>query len=181
MTIPAPCSPLSPVCELGLRGGLAKGRKTCYTRGMKIALVLLACLPLCLAEESWSALLPDGSAGVTLDEEAFETIRAEMKAGQRPEADADVTLWRSAMNAASPEERDARLMALVLRLNPALSLEASLTDLVALLQLHSRALAGQTAACAELAQALYRGQWKGLKWPQDGESADKLSARAAQW
>ena len=148
---------------------------------MKLALVLLACLPLCLAEESWSALLPDGSAGVTLDEEAFESIRAEMKRSAQPGADAEVTLWRSAMNAASSEERDARLMTLVLRLNPSLSADESLADIVALLQLHSRALAGQAEACAELSQALRRGQWKGLKLPQDGESADKLNARSAQW
>lgn len=148
---------------------------------MKLVLVLLACLPLCLAEESWSALLPDGSAGVTLDEEAFESIRTEMKRSAQPGADAEVTLWRSAMNAASSEERDARLMTLVLRLNPSLSADESLADIVALLQLHSRALAGQAEACAELSQALRRGQWKGLKLPQDGESADKLNARSAQW
>lgn len=144
--------------------------------------LLLACVPLCLADEltDVSSLLPDASTGVTLDEEAFASIRADMKAG-RPtaEANGDTALWRSAMNAASSEARDATLLCLILRLNPALSPETALPELIALLQLHSRAVSGQTEACAELAQALRSGEWHALRLPRDPESADKLTARTA--
>lgn len=152
----------------------------CYTGHMHRLLLLLACLPLCTAEETtdWSALLPDASAGVTLDEEAFASIRADMKAG-RPTAEEndDTALWRSAMNAASTEARDATLLCLLLRLNPTLSPESALPELIALLQLHTRAVSGQPEACAELAQALRRGVWHNLHMPCDPESADKLTAR----
>lgn len=152
----------------------------CYTGHMHRLLLLLACLPLCTAEETtdWSALLPDASAGVTLDEEAFTSIRADMKAGRpTPEANHDVALWRRAMNAASSEERDATLLCLILRLNPELSSESALPVLIALLQLHSRAVAGHPDACAELAQALRSGAWRNLHMPCDSESAGKLSSR----
>lgn len=144
-------------------------------------LLLLACLPLVADETTdWSALLPDASSGLTMDEEAFESIRADMKAG-RPTAGApeDVALWRAAMNAASTEERDATLLCLLLRLNPEWKPEHSLPELIALLQLHSRAVAGQTEACAELAQALRSGSWHSLRLPVDAESAAKLTARTA--
>lgn len=154
----------------------------CYTGHMHRLLLLLACLPLCTAEETtdWSALLPDASAGVTLDEEAFVSIRADMKAGRpTPEAHDEVALWRRAMNAASTEERDATLLCLILRLNPELSPESALSELIDLLQLHTRAAAGHPDACAELAQALRSGAWHKLHMPLDSESADKLTARTA--
>ncbi len=154
----------------------------CYTGHMHRLLFLLAASSLCAAEETtdWSALLPDASAGVTLDEEAFASIRADMKAG-RPtaEANGDTALWRSAMNAASTEARDATLLCLLLRLNPELAPEAALPELIALLQLHTRAVAGQPDACAELAQALRGGEWHALRMPCDPESAEKLTARTA--
>lgn len=154
----------------------------CYTGHMHRLLLLLACLSLCTAEETtdWSALLPDASAGVTLDEEAFASIRADMKAG-RPaaEADGDAALWRKAMNAAGTEARDAMLLCLLLRLNPQLAPEPALAELIALLQLHTRAAAGQPEACAELAEALRSGLWHRLRLPVDAESAAKLTARTA--
>lgn len=143
-------------------------------------LLLLAAYSFCFAEETTdvSALLPDASAGLTLDEDAFESIRADMKAG-RPtgEAKGETALWRRAMNAESTEERDARLLCLILRLNPALDPETALPELIALLQLHSRAAAGQSEACTELARALRSGTWHQLHLPCDPESADKLTAR----
>lgn len=152
----------------------------CYTGHMHRLLLLLACLPLCPAEETtdWSALLPDASAGVTLDEEAFTSICADMKSGRSTaERDSSIELWRRAMNAASTEERDAMLLCLLLRLNPALELETALPELIALLQLHTRAAAGLPEACAELAQALLCGAWRNLHMPCDSESAGKLSSR----
>lgn len=144
--------------------------------------LLLACVPLCLADEltDVSSLLPDASTGVTLDEEAFASIRAEMKAC-RPTAgmSSDVAAWREAMNATSTEARDATLLCLFLRLNPELNPEAALPELIALLQLHSRAVAGQPEACTELAQALRSGTWHRLHLPRDPESAAKLTARTA--
>lgn len=83
------------------------------------------------------------------------------------------------MNATSTEERDARLLCLVLRLNPEVKPEDALPELIALLQLHSRAAAGQTEACAELARALRSGTWHQLHLPCDSESAAKLTARTA--
>lgn len=154
----------------------------CYTGHMHRLLLLLAAYSFCFAEETTdvSALLPDASAGLTLDEDAFESIRADMKAG-RPmgEANGEVALWRRAMNAASMEERDATLLCLILRLNPELSPESALSELIDLLQLHTRAAAGHPDACAELAQALRSGAWHKLHMPLDSESADKLTARTA--
>lgn len=145
-------------------------------------LFLLAAYSFCFAEETTdvSALLPDASAGLTLDEDAFESIRADMKAG-RPtgEAKGETALWRRAMNAASTEERDAMLLCLILRLNPEVKPEDALPELIVLLQLHSRAVAGQPEACTELAQALRSGMWHRLHLPCDSESAAKLTARTA--
>lgn len=152
----------------------------CYTGGMHRLLFLLAVSSFCTAEETtdWSALLPDASAGITLDEESFASIRADMKAGRSTaEANGDTALWRSAMNAASSEARDATLLCLFLRLNPELAPEAALPELIALLQLHTRAVSGQTEACAELAQALRSGGWHNLHMPCDPESAEKLLSR----
>lgn len=154
----------------------------CYTGHMHRLLLPLAAFSLCTAEETtdWSALLPDAATGVTLDEEAFASIRADMKAGRpTPEARDEVALWRRAMNAASTEERDATLLCLILRLNPELKPENTLPELIALLQLHTRAVAGQPDACAELAQALRSGAWHKLHMPCDPESAEKLTARTA--
>lgn len=150
----------------------------CYTGDMSRLLLLLACLPLCAAEETtdWSALLPDASAGVTLDEDAFESIRADMKAG-RPtgEANGDTALWQRAMKSVSTEARDAQLMCLLLRLNPELGTEKALPELIALLQLHTRAASGDPAAAAELAEALRTGAWHALRFPQSAEAAAQLT------
>lgn len=156
----------------------------CYIGCMHRLLLLLAAFSLCTAEETsdWAALLPDASAGVTLDEEAFASIRADMKAGRPTTGGNDeVALWRRAMNAESTEERDATLLCLLLRLNPSLEPEKTLPELVALLQLHSSAAAGHPEACRELAQALRSGVWHNLHMPCDPASADKMRAHAAAW
>lgn len=146
----------------------------CYTGHMHRLLLLLAAYSFCFAEETTdvSALLPDASTGLTLDEDAFESIRADMKAG-RPtgEANVDTALWQRAMKSVSTEARDALLMCLLLRLNPELEPEKALPELIALLQLHTRAASGDPAAAAELAQALRSGSWHALRFPQDAEAA----------
>lgn len=142
-------------------------REKCYTEGMHYLFLALACCALCAAEErsDWSVLLPDGSAGVTLDEEAYAAVRAEMTVGRKLTESADVAMWRRAMNAASTEERDATLLCLLQRLNPERSPEAFLPEIIELLQLHSRAAAGEASACAELSPALRCGQWHLWKLP----------------
>lgn len=140
--------------------------------------LFLACVPLCLAEESadWSALLPDDSAGLTLDENAFESIRADMKAGKQTKAaESEASLWQRAMKCVSMESRDAMLMCLLLRLNPELETEKALPELIILLQLHTRAASGDPAAAAELAEALRVGTWHSLRFPQSAEAAAQLT------
>lgn len=146
---------------------------------MKFLLPVVVGLSFCCAEEAsdWSNLLPDASGGLTLDDEALEAVRTEMRG--EPPVSADVALWRKSMNAESTEARDATLICLLLRLNPGLAHEAALPELISLLQLHSRAVAGHPEACAELAQALRLGMWRQLCMPCDPESADKLTARTA--
>lgn len=123
-----------------------------------------------------SSLLPDASAGLTLDEEAFESIRADMKAGRPTQApDGDAALWQRAMKSESTEARDAMLMCLLLRLNPALEEEKTMPELVFLLQLHTRAASGDPAAAEELARALRSGSWHALRFPQSAEAAAQLT------
>lgn len=161
-----------------------RGEK-CYIGDMKPLFLVVALMSFCAAEETadWHSLLPEAGTGVTLDEEAFSRIRGEMQAEQRSlqtsAEETDAALWRRAMNSDSTEERDARLMALLLKLNPELPLSSSLPELVALLQLHTRAAAGQAAACAELSEALRSGKWHTWTLPQDAESAAKLLQRCA--
>lgn len=161
-----------------------RGEK-CYIGDMKPLFLVVALMSFCAADEAadWSALLPDAGTGVTLDEEAFNRIRVEMQAEQRSlqtsEEETDAALWRRAMNSDSTEERDARLLALLLKLNPELPLSTSLPELVSLLQLHTRAVAGQAAACAELSEAIRCGKWHTWTLPQDAESAAKLLQRCA--
>lgn len=146
-------------------------------------LFLLAAAP--MWAESLPAFLSDGAA-VTLDDEAFAAVRQEMKLGKpaeqaaAPQAEAPAAAWRAAMNAPTPEERAVRLMVLFTELNPDLPPAEHASLYIEALQLHTRALAGDAAACQALAAALRGAKLSGgLTLPQDAASAEKLTQRSA--
>lgn len=145
-------------------------------------LFLIAAAPL------WAESLPDflsDGAAVTLDDEAFAAVRQEMQLGKpaeqaAPQAEAPAAAWRAAMNAPTPEERAVRLMVLLAELNPDLPPSSHASLYIEALQLHTRALAGDPAACQALATALRGAKLSGaLALPQDAASADKLTQRSA--
>lgn len=76
------------------------------------------------------------------------------------------------MRADSDEGLAARLLPLLMKLNPELSPEKYPELYTAVLQLHVRARRGEAAAVAELAAALRCGMWKELALPTDSESAE---------
>lgn len=136
----------------------------------------------------WAESLPDflsEGAAVTLDDEAFAAVRQEMQLGKpaeqaAPQAEVPAAAWRAAMNAPSPEERAVRLMLLLTELNPDLPAAEHAALYIEALQLHTRALAGDAAACQTLATALRGAKLSGgLALPQDAASADKLTQRSA--
>lgn len=156
-------------------------------RMLRFFLFLLAAAPLCA--ESLPAFLSDGAA-VTLDDEAFAAVRQEMQLGKpaeqaaapqaAPQAEAPAAAWRAAMNAPTPEERAVRLMVLLAELNPDLPPAEHASLYIEALQLHTRALAGDAAACQALAAALRGAKLSGgLALPQDAASAEKLTQRSA--
>lgn len=152
---------------------------------MKRSLFLLLALAAVACAEPLPSFL-SGNGSVTLDDEAFAAVRQEMKLGQAaaqtapPNEGAPAAAWRAAMNAATPEERAVRLMNLLAELNPDLPPAQHAELYVAALQLHTRALAGDAAACQALAAALRGAKLNGaLSLPQDAASADKLTQRSA--
>lgn len=136
------------------------------------ALLLLAllCRLSCSAAEAAAASILDLETDLTLDEEAYASIRREMQSrGQG--VSAETQAWRTAMSADSDEGVAARLLPLLMRLNPALPAEKYPELYTAALQLHVRARRGDAAAVTELAASLRCGAWKALALPTDAESA----------
>lgn len=155
------------------------GNSVLYT-GMLFRMLLLGCCVSALQAETFSPWGGDSSnqSPLTLDEEAFAEVRQEMK--MSVPSDSCAARWREAMNAASPEARDVLLLLLLEQLNPSLPVAEHRQLYIAVLELHSRALAGHADACRSLAEALRRGRVEsGLILPQDAESAAKLELRTA--
>lgn len=142
---------------------------------MKLFFRFFALLPvLPLAAQDF----PDSA--ITLDPAAYREVMGQMQEKAPSAATEPVAAWRTAMNAATPEERAVRLLALLQRLNPGVSMEATPAPYTAALLLHRRALQGESAACAALAETLRKGVTpEGLKLPKDPESAAKLEQKPA--
>lgn len=146
--------------------------------GMKMGLFLIT-FSCSLCAESLPSFFVDGAA-VTLDDEAFASVRQEMQLGKpaeqtAPRAESPAAAWRTAMIAPTPEERAVRLMLLLTELNPDLPPSEYAALYIEALQLHTRALAGDAAASQTLAAALRGAKLcGGLVLPQDVASADKL-------
>lgn len=146
-------------------------------RPASLLLVLLSGLP-CSAAESAASSILDLETDLTLDEEAYTSIRREMQSrGQG--VSAETQAWRTAMSADSDEGVAARLLPLLMRLNPALPAEKYPELYTAALQLHLRARRGDAAAVTELAAALRCGAWKALALPTDEESAAQGEEKGA--
>lgn len=166
---------------------LSDAEKHAIQKPMRISYTLVfACLcsmSLPVQGAAWEQFFPDASSGVTMDEEAFSQLRHQMAAEANkplsPEAQSDAGQWRSAMNAATPEERAVLLLVLLSRLNEAFPPAEHVTRYAEALQLHTRALAGDPDACRRLAEALRRGVLPcGLRLPVDPHSAEKLESRS---
>lgn len=93
---------------------------------------------------------------------------------------ADLERWVDAMKQGEPELRDAKLIALLLRLNPLHPLEQFPGDYAEALRLHHRALLGSPEALEQLARAFACGQMGALHFIADDTAAAFYRRRAAE-
>lgn len=92
---------------------------------------------------------------------------------------ADLARWVEAMRQSEPELRDAKLIALLLRLNPLHPIEQFPGDYAEALRLHHRALLGSPEALEQLARAFACGKLGALHFVEDEGAADFYRRRAA--
>ncbi len=141
------------------------------------------------AEDSASRIPPSaGAAADSFDDSAADSTEVSPSAPSRPGPIsrefrevlyADLARWVEAMRESEPELRDAKLIALLLRLNPLHPIEQFPGDYAEALRLHHWALSGSPEALEQLARAFACGKLGALHFVVDDGAADFYRRRAA--
>ncbi len=154
---------------------------------MRCILTILVMLPLFVtAAESVGSLTLDpaemelarrqvfGGAGITAAHEAGAAPAVPVTPGQAPE----VERWQAAFAAAGTEMMPVLLLALLQDMNPTMSMAENAEAYAEALALHRKAAAGNTEACALLAEAFRAGRLNsGLKLPYSEQLAEFVQLR----
>ena len=125
-----------------------------------------------------SASLLDDNTPVTLDSAEMARIWQEVKTGQKAAAPQSGDSWQAAMLAEDAELARVLLLAWLQQQNPQISMAGNAAAYAHALRLHLGALAGQSAACSELAQAYRSGMLGLLALPVSESKARWFEQRA---
>lgn len=125
-----------------------------------------------------SANLLDSNSPVTLDSAEMARIWQEVKTGKKLAVPQSGGSWQAAMQAEDAELARVLLLVWLQQQNPQIPMAGNAAAYAHALRLHLGALAGQSAACSELAQAYRSGLLGALALPVSEAKARWFEQRA---